>query len=139
MSAVTQPQHLSEYGEVVRTAGIEDALPPVPLRMFEDAGVRYCLSSDAPTAEWRPLLTMPVAVTRRTDAGHVLAADQAITPARALRAQTRTGAEILGLEDTGSILPGHRADLAVLSGDPFAEGTEVRETWLAGARAWPPA
>jgi predicted amidohydrolase YtcJ len=139
VTAVVQPAHLSEYGEVVRTAGIEEFLPPVPLRRFADLGVAYALSSDAPTAEWRPLATMPVAVTRRTTDGHVVAGQEAITPAEALRAQTLAGAELLGLEAAGAILPGHRADLAVLSGDPFESGTEVRETWMAGARVWPEA
>ncbi|MEX2458008.1 MAG: amidohydrolase family protein [Actinomycetota bacterium] len=139
ITAVVQPAHLSEYGEVVRTAGLEGFLPPVPLRRFADLGVAYALSSDAPTADWPPLATMPVAVTRRTADGNVIAGQEAITPAEALRAQTMAGAELLGLEAAGAILPGHRADLAVLSGDPFEAGTEVRETWLAGSRAWPEA
>ena len=139
VTAVVQPAHLSEYGEVVRTAGLEDFLPPVPLRTFADLGVDYALSSDAPTADWPPLATMPVAVSRRTVEGNVIARQEAITPAEALRAQTLAGARLLGLEAAGAILPGHRADLAVLSGDPFAPGTEVRETWVAGTRVWPEA
>ena len=137
ITAVVQPAHLSEYGDVIRTMGVADVLPPVPLRMFTDAGVPFALSSDAPTAAMAPLRTMPTAVTRRTEAGHVIAEGEALTPSEALRAQTVAGARVLGLENAGAILPGYRADLAVLSGDPFAEGTVVRETWLAGTRVYP--
>ncbi len=137
ITAVVQPAHLSEYGEVIHSMGVADALPPVPLRRFTDAGVAFALSSDAPTASAPPLRTMPVAVTRMTEGGNLLAADQALSPSEALGAQTLAGARVLGIEQAGAILPGYRADLAVLSGDPFADGTVVRETWLAGVRAYP--
>ena len=137
ITAVVQPQHLSEYGEIVRAMGIEDYLPPVPLRGMLDAGVTVALSSDAPSAAWEPLRTMPVAVRRRTGDGRAVAPRQAITPQEALRAQTLIAAQALGLADRGAILPGHRADLVVVSGDPFRAGTEVRETWVAGSRVFP--
>jgi predicted amidohydrolase YtcJ len=137
ITAVVQPQHLSEYGELVRAAGLEEYLPPAPLRRFLDAGVAMALSSDAPTAAWEPLRTMPVAVTRMTDQGHVVAPEQAITPSEALRAQTTAAARALGWTDRGALVSGQRADFVVLSGDPFEGGAEVRETWVAGSRVYP--
>jgi imidazolonepropionase-like amidohydrolase len=43
-----------------------------------------------------------------------------LTPAQVLTATTRSAAELLHVEDeTGTIMPGKRADIVVLAGDPF--------------------
>ncbi|HEY2506308.1 MAG TPA: amidohydrolase family protein [Streptosporangiaceae bacterium] len=43
-----------------------------------------------------------------------------MTPAQVLTATTSSAAELLGVaEDTGTIVPGKRADILVLAGDPF--------------------
>jgi imidazolonepropionase-like amidohydrolase len=43
-----------------------------------------------------------------------------LTPARVLAATTSSAAQLLQLADeTGTIMPGKRADLVVLAGDPF--------------------
>jgi imidazolonepropionase-like amidohydrolase len=43
-----------------------------------------------------------------------------LTPAQVLTATTRSAAELLRVEDeTGTIMPGKRADIVVLAGDPF--------------------
>jgi hypothetical protein len=55
----------------------------------------------------------------------------------ALKAMTLHPAELLGLEaETGSIEAGKRADLVVLSGDPFEVGTEPVATLMGGALVW---
>lgn len=47
-----------------------------------------------------------------------------MTPAQALVATTRTAAELLGvLDDRGTVEPGKRADLVVMSGDPYDTAT----------------
>ena len=42
-----------------------------------------------------------------------------LTPAQALVASTANAAALLGLDDRGTIAPGKRADLVVVSGDPY--------------------
>ncbi len=62
---------------------------------------------------------------------HGLAADAA------MRAITRDAAQILGVGDrVGLIAPGMHADLLVLSGEPFAIGTMVEQTFVTGDRVW---
>jgi len=49
-----------------------------------------------------------------------LMAEGGMTPAQVLAATTSSAADLMGLGDeTGSIMPGKRADLIVLAGDPF--------------------
>jgi imidazolonepropionase-like amidohydrolase len=49
-----------------------------------------------------------------------------ITPAQALIAGTRTSAEILGLDDLGTIAPQKSADFVVLDGNPLLDITNTR-------------
>jgi imidazolonepropionase-like amidohydrolase len=49
-----------------------------------------------------------------------LMAKGGMTPAQVLTATTRSAAELMGIGDeTGTIMPGKRADLVVLAGDPY--------------------
>jgi imidazolonepropionase-like amidohydrolase len=61
-----------------------------------------------------------------------------MTPAAALEATTRSAARLLGVDDRlGTIEAGKVADLAVVSGDPYAFedlADRVDEVWKAGAR-----
>jgi hypothetical protein len=50
-----------------------------------------------------------------------LLVDAGFTPLQALRAATRDAAEFLGLEDTGTIESGKRADLVLLDANPLAD------------------
>jgi predicted amidohydrolase YtcJ len=137
ITAVIQPGHVFSYGRLVATTGLDEFLPPVPARRLIDAGVKVALSSDGPTALWEPLKILRLAVTRRTEEGAVIRPDQAMTREEALRAATVGAAEAAGVgEDKGQIAPGKQADLVVLSGDPFDDATRVRQTWIAGKKAW---
>jgi hypothetical protein len=108
---------------------LPDAFVPrtYPIRAMLDAGVRVALSSDAPVVEDdNPLVGMMAAVTRRDNEGQVIAAEQAITVAEALRGYTTGGAVATGDEaNRGSIEAGRWADLAVLSGDPLSAEPEA--------------
>jgi imidazolonepropionase-like amidohydrolase len=75
---------------------------------------------------WRRILASGASIAIGTDSMHgCLAFDVArltafgATPARALRAATRGGAEVCGLADRGVIAPGMRADLVAVLGDPL--------------------
>jgi predicted amidohydrolase YtcJ len=124
LGVVAAPQSifLYELGRNFRDY-LPDALLPrcYPLRAMLDAGVTVALSSDAPVVENdNPLAGITAAVTRRDRAGQPLVPEQAITAAEALDAYTRGGAIAVGLADVlGTIAPGCRADLAVLSGNPL--------------------
>jgi imidazolonepropionase-like amidohydrolase len=90
------------------------------------AGVTVALITDDPVQDSRLLLR---------SAG--LAVRGGLAPELALRAVTRTPAELLGLADqTGALEPGLWADLVVLSGPPLSVWSHVEETWVAGERVF---
>ncbi|MFC8720145.1 amidohydrolase family protein [Kitasatospora sp. NPDC057198] len=63
-----------------------------------------------------------------------------LTNAEALRAATVLPAQSFGLRDRGSILPGYRADLVLVDGDPLADITAtraIRRIWIGGAEYLP--
>ncbi|MCC7276431.1 MAG: amidohydrolase family protein [Alphaproteobacteria bacterium] len=91
----------------------------VPLRGLLDAGVPVSLATD----NVPPTLFAPIwhAVARRArGTGEVIAPGQRLTRLEALRCASLYGAHLTFEEDEkGSIAPGKRADLAVLTRDPL--------------------
>lgn len=86
-----------------------------PLRALREAGIRVCIATDSPAStpsfdmfdEMRAAIATARARERRPDA---------LTAADALELATLGGAQALGREDSlGSLIPGKRADLTVLS------------------------
>ena len=76
-------------------------------------------SSDYPVSHYDVLAAAKAAATRRTRLGNVCEPEQAIGVDEVLQAYTRGGAAALGIEQqAGTIEPGKRADLVVLSADP---------------------
>ena len=109
-------------------------------RTLLEAGVRVAGSSDAPVSDFDPLVAMRRAVDRRSIAGRPLQSDEAIHPAQALALYTREAAYVSGcLDQTGTLEPGKRADLVVLSSDPLValEDTAVERTIVAGRVVYP--
>ena len=114
-----------------------------PFRDLRDAGVALVAGSDWPVSSADPLEAIRVGATRAAAHGAPdprLRADQAIDLATAFAAYTAGSADINGRgADTGRLRVGMRADLAVLSDDPFVRGAEslddtrVVQTWLDGA------
>ncbi|MCF2532586.1 amidohydrolase [Yinghuangia soli] len=108
-------------------------------RSAVDAGMRISLHNDPPATPENPLHNITVATTRRSRSGRVLAPEECLTVAQALRAETIDAAYQLFCDDvTGSITPGKYADLVVLSANPYDVAPEdirdldVVATFLAG-------
>ena len=91
-----------------------------------NAGVQVAFCSDAP-------LTDPASL--RLSAA--IAVRSGLAYEKALRALTRTPAELLGIDrQTGSLQPGLDADLLLLNGDPLALTTGVEAVISGGAVAY---
>jgi predicted amidohydrolase YtcJ len=118
VTVVSQPLFL--------TLADHDDIPPMPRglrilghRTLLEAGVRIAGSSDYPVADFDPLQALRAAVTRTTPAGMRLHPEEALDPEEVLAMYTREAARALGcLDVTGTLTPGKRADLLVLSHDP---------------------
>jgi predicted amidohydrolase YtcJ len=143
----SQLQRLADVGaSVVVQPGFlgaltEEGLPPLPglqvlaFRSMRDAGLRLAGSSDSPVLEARPLEEMRQAMTRQTQDGNTLGADEALDAVTVLALYTREAARACGcLDVTGTLEPGKRADLVILSEDPLETRFETRvvETVLRG-------
>jgi hypothetical protein len=97
-------------------------------RSLLDAGALLTFGSDWPVAPLDPLLGIHAAVTRRTLDGRNpdgWMPEQKIAVAEALRCYTANSARAVFAErEIGTIAPGMRADLAVLSEDLFTIAPE---------------
>ncbi len=98
-------------------------LAPTNLHELLRAGV----TTAASTVRMKDRGAFPAALRRAIDAG--------ATPDEVLAALTVHPAAMLGLGTVaGTVEPGRLANLAVHSGEPFAESSSVREVWIAGVR-----
>lgn len=112
---------------------------------FNDAvssGACVSLHNDGSVSPPTPVVNIATAVTRRTRAGGVHGADQAITLDQAWRAHTVDAARTLRREHLiGSLEVGKLADLVELTADPWTvdpgaliDSVKVTGTWLGGRR-----
>jgi imidazolonepropionase-like amidohydrolase len=53
-----------------------------------------------------------------------------LTPGEAISVATQSTAELLGLDDMGTIAPGKRSDLFVVDGDPLDDLMQLNKPWL---------
>ncbi len=113
-------RYLYKEGSLFRAqvgSNAEDTI--VPLRRLKEAGVHVALATDnVPPTLFLPIWQAVARVDRSTS--RVIAPEQCLSRADALRAATLEGAYVTFEEDQkGSIEPGKLADLAVLSDDPM--------------------
>jgi predicted amidohydrolase YtcJ len=116
---IPQGRFIGEIGDGMLRALGERAPFAYRLRSLLDAGLVVPGSSDRPVVDGRPLRGIHDMVNRRTDSGAEFAPAEALTPVEAVRAYTWGSAYASKSEHRrGSTVPGHLADLAVLSDDP---------------------
>ena len=118
--------------------GPERAANMSPARWALDAGVRFSSHLDTPVTPMLPLQAVWSQVERESTGGVVIGPGQRIGRMPALRAVTIDAAWQVFMEDEiGSIEPGKRADLVVLSENPLTaedlRGIKVDRTVIDGA------
>ena len=121
--------------------GPERAAWQYPFGGLLRAGATLVAGSDWPVSSPDPLAGIHVAVNRRepgaTD-GRVFLPEQRVDLLSAIAAYTAGSAHVNGLDDAGSLLPGHLADLVVLDRDILAAPPEeiaearVERTYVGG-------
>ncbi|MHC5038999.1 MAG: amidohydrolase [Planctomycetota bacterium] len=121
--ASIQPIHLSfDLDQVERALG-DRAPGAYRLRSLLDSGARIAFGSDAPIADPNPWLGVQAAVNRVRFDGTPTGGwypEEKITVEEAIRAYTRTPAEIVGDgAQRGTLEPGKIADFCVLDRDPY--------------------
>lgn len=100
-----------------------------PTRSALDRGIRFTTHNDTPILPPWPMTLVWAAVVRKTRSGQVLGDDQRISVEQALRAITIDAAYQYGEEaHKGSLEPGKRADLVILSANPYdVDPQELRD------------
>jgi len=137
---VTQPPFLYYNGDrYLETVPADQRQWLYPLKTLMGYGVTVAGSSDGPVVPPDPLIGIRAAVSRRSEMGETVTEKEAITPLQAIALYTIRAAEAGFMEkEIGSIKPGMRADLVILSGDPSQippeqiAGIEVLATILDG-------
>ena len=119
---VPQPVFMYEFGDLyVKNLGLERTEVAYPMRTWLDEGHHPVASSDSPVCTVDPFINLYAMVTRKTNRGTVLGADQVLTPEQAMHCYTWCGAHAQFAEgDRGTLEPGMQADIAVFSRDLFA-------------------
>ncbi|WP_346838468.1 amidohydrolase [Microbulbifer sp. SAOS-129_SWC] len=133
--------HLYYYGDALRSQllGAARTAKILPVKSAFALGLHPTLHADSPMFPAEPFSLMQTAITRRSRAGTVIGADEAITRAQALRAMTINGAWQVGEEDRlGSLEVGKQADLVIVDRNPLTtpaaqwRSLKVEKSILAG-------
>lgn len=114
--------HPFYWGDWHRDAvlGPERAAFISPLAAAKALGIAYTIHNDPPVVPPDVIRLLWVSVNRETRSGQVLGEDQRAAPMDALRAVTLSAARQYFEEDEkGSITPGKKADLVILSDNPL--------------------
>lgn len=140
--ASVQPPFVYTIGERMtnRAAQMGGETRALAFRTMLSEGLTVVATSDSPCAPVEPLLGLSAMVTRRTvQDGRPAGLDEAVTPLEGLRMYTINAAYAMSREhEVGSLEPGKRADMVVLSHDPTAvdpraiRDIEVEQTYVDG-------
>ena len=124
------PAHLYYWGDFHRdvTLGPVRVHDMCPTRWAAERGIRFTIHNDAQVTPTLPLHLMWCAVNRVSVNGTSVGPAHKLLPREALRAHTIDAAwQVFEEAERGSIEPGKRADFAILSGNPLAEGGAIRD------------
>jgi len=128
----------------IKQRGEKQAMFISPMRASIDAGLKPTNHTDAVVAPLDQMFMLWSAVNRVSRSGKVIGADQRISAYEGLKAMTLWAAEQIDEADSkGSIAPGKRADLVILSADPTKvapdaiKDVKVVETLKDGKSIWP--
>ena len=115
------PMHTFYWGDWhAQLIGDDKAQHISPTRSALDKGIHITSHTDAPVALPNLLQVMWATVNRVTRSGKVLGPEERLTPEEALKAVTLWGAwQHFEENEKGSITPGKRADLVILSDNPL--------------------
>ena len=113
--------HTYYWGDVhIQNFGPRRAAQISPVQWAMESGVNYTFHQDAPVLPPDMIDTVRRAVERRTLSGEVLGEDQRITALQALYGVTRNAAyQYFEENEKGTLKPGKRADLVILSDNPL--------------------
>ncbi|WP_144186837.1 amidohydrolase [Elioraea rosea] len=119
---VPQPVFMYEFGDLyVKNLGKPRSEAAYPMRTWFDEGHNPSASSDCPVSTVDPFINLYTMLTRRTNKGIVLGAEERLSLEQALHCYTWAGAFSQFAEaKRGTLAPGMDADIAVLSEDLFA-------------------
>lgn len=145
IGVVTQPIFpYAEIGSYLENLGAQRTRACYPLRTLAVAGVRLCISTDAPATSWAmpsdPFPNIKAAVTRRAYDGTDFGAQEALSVEEALALYTREAARMVGFQGLGMLRAGYKASFIVLDRDildvPADEIDRVRvaATYIRGGR-----
>lgn len=135
----TQPSFLWANGDTwPGMFGASETQRMMPVNSLLSLGIPVTVNTDFPNAPLDPAQTLRAAVERRTRAGTVIGAAEAVS-ARTAWSLATAGAAYAAFEERtrGTIAPGYLADLVILAADPFAPGAlgpDAVDATLAGGR-----
>ena len=114
-----------------------------PVKSVLEHGILTALSSDAPVVKnFNPFKGITAAVSRKNNEGELIAAHESITVAQALKAYTKSAADISGEKRYGTLESGMLADIILLDKNPLAVSTDeinsikVLKTFVDGKEVW---
>src|SRR5882672_6493585 len=123
--------HTFYWGDwhINETLGRERARHISPLRSALLRGMKFANHTDAPVTPPDQLMAIHSAVNRTSRSGVIVGPEERISPMDALKAVTIWGAYLYFEEnEKGSIEPGKRADLVVLSANPLTvDGAAIKD------------
>lgn len=115
------PAHMWHWGDRhLVNFGIKRAARLSPMVSALKRGIMFGMHNDSPFTPIEPLVTIGMAVTRRSSSGEVLGPEQSISVEQALRAFTLGNAYVSSDEGIkGSLKEGKLGDVVVLEADPY--------------------
>ncbi len=115
------PMHTFYWGDwYKRIVGPDKAKQISPMRSILNTGLHATSHTDAPVALPNMMQVVWATVNRTSRSGAEIGPDERVTPLEAMKMITLWGAEQFGEVDSkGSLEPGKRADMVVLSDNPL--------------------